>query len=109
MLNNFFDTVKNLLYNKAKGGFFMDWSEFRNLVNEHLPTIIMWLTALIISLISLLITIIKTRTKAVQKKAAKELGIDLSEYVVEIGDATYDLNNLSIKKRGKIHESKNEK
>lgn len=87
----------------------MDWSEFRNLVNEHLPTIIMWLTALLVSLISLLITLIKTRTKAVQKKAVKELGVDLDDYVIEIGEKTYDLNNCTVKKRGKIHESKNEK
>lgn len=84
--------------------------EFRNLVYEHLPTIIMWSTALIVSLISLLITMIKTRTKAIQKKAEKDLGVNLEDYVVEIGDSVYDLNNLAIKKRGKKDESKkNEK
>lgn len=87
----------------------MDWSEFRNLVNEHLPTIIMWLTALVVAGISLLITLIRTRTKAIQKKAEKELGVNLEDYVVEIGDSTYDLNNLTIKKRGKVYEKKNEK
>ncbi len=87
----------------------MDWSEFRSLVNEHLPTIIMWLTALVVSCISLLITLIRTRTKAIQKKAEKELGVNLEDYVVEIGDATYDLNNLTIKKRGNVYEKKNEK
>lgn len=82
----------------------MDWSNFRDLVNQHLPTIIAWATALIVSFISLLITLIKTRSKAIQKKAQQDLGIDLNDYVVEVGDETFDLRDLKIKKKGVANE-----
>lgn len=84
----------------------MDWQSFRNLVNENLPELFRWLITILNAIVVWIVVIIRTRTKAILKKANVSTediakGINLDDYVVEIGDASYDLNQLNIKKRRK--------
>lgn len=87
----------------------MDWTNFRNIVNENLPEIMRWIVTLVISTIALVVAIVRTRTSAIIKKSHDvdpTKNLDLQEYEVVIGDETYNLENLKIKKRRKIDERK---
>ena len=74
----------------------MDWSQTLEIISNNLPLVVSALFNLILNAISLILVLVKTRTRSLQKKV-----LNLSDYYVEIDGKIYYLNDLKIQKKWK--------
>ena len=72
----------------------MDWSQTLEIISNNLPLVVSALFNLILNAISLILVLVKTRTRSLQKKV-----LNLSDYYVEIDGKIYYLNDLKIQKK----------
>ena len=82
----------------------MTGQEFWNSLYPYIIKIIPALVSLILSAVSLVITLIKTRKKALLKNLEEEAikedaSKKLDDYYVEIGDEKINVNDLKFKRR----------
>ena len=74
----------------------MDWSQTLEIISNNLPLLVSALFNLILNAISLILVLVKTRARSLQKKV-----LNLSDYYVEIDGKIYYLNELKIQKKWK--------
>lgn len=72
----------------------MDWSQTLEIISNNLPLVVSALFNLVLNAISLILVLVKTRTRSLQKKV-----LNLSDYYVEIDGKIYYLNDLKIQKK----------
>ena len=72
----------------------MDWSQTLEIISNNLPLVVSALFNLILNAISLILVLVKTRARSLQKKV-----LNLSDYYVEIDGKIYYLNDLKIQKK----------
>lgn len=72
----------------------MDWSQTLEIISNNLPLLVSALFNLILNAISLILVLVKTRARSLQKKV-----LNLSDYYVEIDGKIYYLNDLKIQKK----------
>ena len=83
----------------------MDWNSFWSVVNENIGSILTAFFSLILSVVSFLISFVKTRTSSINAKinkqiVSKDLRLDLSKYFTTINGVEYCLNDLKYYKKG---------